>query len=144
MWVFLVASLQAENATVFKQLANRDGPPDCSSLAVQTADIKAQLSELIEADAKPSYVPMRAANCLLELYPSDVETYVKWMSKPEYRGLAFLVIGKIDSLPIDVGVTLARAGLEAVHSEEIATRLQKVEVPEIQQVLLRSLDSENP
>ena len=74
MWIFLMAALQAENTTLIRQLSARDGAPSCTVLAEQTENIQKELLSLISSDAKPSYVPMRAANCLLDLYPSDVAT----------------------------------------------------------------------
>ena len=141
MWLILLQIANAENPTLIRQLSLRDGSPSCTKLAEEHTGLQEELQQLISADIRPSYVPMRAANCLLELYPTDLETYKLWMISPENRGLAFLVINKMESLPLEVSVPLAQAGLEGVHSKGVRIRLEGVGVPEIQQVLLSELQA---
>ena len=136
MWLILLQVVQAENPILIQQLSLRDGSPSCAKLAEENDGLQQDLQSLISVDIRPSYVPMRAANCLLELYPADVETYKVWMVSPENRGLAFLVINKMNTLPIDVSVPLAQAGLDGVHSKGVRLRLERVGVPEIQQLLV--------
>ena len=50
-----------------------------------------------------------------------------------------MVVGKMESLPLEVAVELAKAGLDGVHSKGIQSRLERVDVPQIQQLLLKEL-----
>ena len=78
MFIILTTSLAVANP-VIQQLSKRDGAPNCYDLSTQQENLQQELKTIIQQDVKPSYVPMRAAQCLLELYPTDVETYRNWM-----------------------------------------------------------------
>ena len=136
MWG-LVWSLAAvsEQSVLQKQLSVREDPPSCEELARQHDNIEESLQKLIDPDIFPAYVPMRAANCLLILQPSEVELYRQWMIDPHSKGLAYLVVDKMPDLPVDSAVKLARAGLEGVHAESLKIRLKSTDIPEIRQVL---------
>jgi len=140
MWLIFASIVQAEEPTLQRQLSQRDGSPSCTVLAEQHDNIQIKLQQLVSVDIKPSYVPMRAAGCLLELYPRDVETYREWMVAPENKGLAFLVINKMETMPVDVSVSLAQSGLEGTHAKGIRIRLESVRVAEVQQLLTLSVE----
>ena len=135
MWFIFASIVQAEEPTLQRQLSQRDSIPSCALLVTQHDNLQMKLQQLVNADIKPSYVPMRAAGCLLELYPRDVDTYREWMIAPENKGLAFLVINKMEKMPVEVSVSLAQSGLEGAHAKGVRTRLERVRVVEIQELL---------
>ena len=136
MWVLMSALASAqEQSQVHKQLSVRDKPPSCTELAKQHENLVEELHGLIHQDITPSYVPMRAASCLLELQPLQVDVYRHWMIDPHSKGLAYLVVSTMPDLPVESAVFLARAGLEGVHSESLKIRLERLEIPEVHQAI---------
>jgi hypothetical protein len=135
MWALILIQLSSANPPLIQQLSARDGSPSCQVLEQKHGNIQLELQQITFSDVSPSYVPMRAANCLLELYPSDVETYKEWMISPESKGLALLVVNKMEMLPVDVAIPLAIAGLNGAHKKGVLIRLEKVSVPQIQELL---------
>ena len=121
--------------SLHRDLSLRDGALRCEKLQQRYPELQKHLQALISSDIKPSYVPIRAANCLLELYPQDLETYQVWMEKKETLGLATLTVSKLDSLPIDISIPLTHAALEGENSSKLLPKLQTVLSGDIQQVV---------
>ena len=135
MLLLLTMNIADANSVLLQQLSAKDGSSSCLQLAQENDNIQAELQQIVIADIRPSYVPMRAAKCLLRLYPEDVNTYREWMINPEQKGLAYLVVNQMSSLPIDVSLALASQGLNGPLEEELRIRLHQVSIPEIQQLL---------
>lgn len=122
--------------SVYKELLSRDGVPSCQILKERHSLLQEQLKTLISNDAKPSYVPMRAASCLLELYPQDLSTYLSWVEKKETLGLARLTISKLETLPVDVSIPLTEKALTGENAVVLLPKVQKIAHPDIQSLVL--------
>lgn len=142
--ILLLSSLAAAKSLaqpdLYRQLSVRDGAPPCKELQQMHFDLQNKLKVLVSNEIKPSYVPVRAANCLLELYPEDLETYQGWMSKKETLGLARLTVSKLDSLPVDISVPLVQTALEGENAPKLLPKLQKVSIPEVQLIVSKHIE----
>jgi len=125
-------------------LAARDAPPACAALfeGRDAAQVRAALVSLVGNEVRPPWVPMRAARCLIEEQGSEpevVELVGEWMVDPAVPGLALVVVGSLDELPVEVAVELAglaveRAGREprfALHARPALERSAHPEVVEL-------------
>lgn len=112
-------------------LAQRHGV-SCAELPVQDA---ADLAQLTEPTLAPSYVPMRAAHCLVERFGAASEAIVTpWLSDPGRAGQALVVVGALDGLPADAALRVARAALAGADEygrARIARRLTSSVHPEV-------------
>lgn len=107
----IVGVASADDGALYRALRVRDGV-SCLSLGEPTPALRDGLMALTDPAVEPSAVPVRAAGCLVALFPSDPtvdEAVVAWVSDPERRGLALVVAGNVDVLPADVAVRVARA-----------------------------------
>lgn len=134
------SSFAADVQTVQMTLAQRDGM-SCAQLGTADATLRDQLLSLTAPDLMPPSVPIRAAECLVELYPTDptVHTaFTAWMSDSERAGLALLVIGRLDRLPLTTAVQLATAALQTPDTTMRArfqSRLTQSPIPEVRAVV---------
>lgn len=111
MWMLIVALAHAGSAST--TLLPRDGVA-CSALGSVTPELRAELATLAVTDMQPSYVPMRAAGCLLELFATDPALgalVTPWVQDPELRGLGLLVLERGDLLPVETELAVARAAV---------------------------------
>jgi hypothetical protein len=96
---------------IYELLRLRDGV-DCSRL--EAADLKGELIALAESDVQPSYVPMRAAACLITLFAGDpavVDHARAWVSG-EKLGLGMLVADRIGSFAVEDREGIVRAAVD--------------------------------
>ncbi len=92
-------------------LSARDGV-DCASLGAADETLRTSLLALVVAADAPPTVSMRAASCLLTVYPTDpvvVAEASMWMRNPTQLGLALLVASRLPELPVVQARTLAAA-----------------------------------
>lgn len=92
---------------VIAALRLRD-PMACTALPADP-DLAAKLHTIAEMDIAPSWVPMRSATCLSELYAADprfIEWVTPWFTDPARGGLGVAVLDTAGSNP------LARPALE--------------------------------
>ncbi|MFZ5480665.1 MAG: hypothetical protein ACOZNI_28140 [Myxococcota bacterium] len=118
----MIALIAAAWAGAYEVLRARD-EPGCAALGEVARE---ELAGLAEEDVQPPWVPVRAARCLVELYP-DAETAARvrpWMADPSRAGLALVVVGKLDLLPLAEATELARAAL-ATPDERQRARVQR-------------------
>ena len=96
---------------VYAQLNARDGV-ECSALGLATPDLKSQLFALTDPAILPAAVPIRAAGCLISLFPAepDVETAVTaWMSDPERQGFGLVALSRLDAFPEPAALRIVTA-----------------------------------
>jgi len=118
-----------------RQLSLRDNPPSCEILQTQHDDLQEKLKRLVVEDVKPSYVPMRAARCLLQLFPEDLETYRVWVAKKETLGLTRLTVSQLEMMPREISVSLVEGILQGENATTVLPQLEKIDIPEIHSVL---------
>ena len=165
MWVWMVACHKAEPAPVpvpvapapvapvapvpaapatpegdldamFKALSAYDGEPACADVEALTAQPVPALLELVRTVKMPPTVPMRAAGCLVDRHAVEAAGELEgWMGSAEALGLARLVADKIDALPPDLAVRLARAGAAGPNATDLGPRLARSARPEVRAVV---------
>lgn len=103
-----------------RRLSIKDPAPDCAELAEgMSADPEASFHYVVNTVQTPPWAPMRAAGCILELYPeSSKDAIVGWVRTKETEGLGRLVLSKLATLPEPVAVGVVKAGLGSDLAEE--------------------------
>ena len=149
LYIFLIACGDAPPADLIDEkvshkqnlvthLSLRDQKLSCASLS--SPQLQKELTDIVDTVERPPWVPMRAAACLTELYPStSEEDLIRWISSPDKKGLAFLIAGQISKIPDASAIPIAKAGLRGPHARDIRIRLEKQN-----DVRLKSLLSPTP
>ena len=120
--MFVIALVSGVWAGAYDVLKLRDGA-DCAQLGTGAA-VRDELLALAEGDVAPSYVPVRAAGCLVEGFAGDpvvVERAKGWVAEKRWAGLGIVVAGRIDAFAPEDGVAIAKA---AVAGSDVATRVR--------------------
>ena len=143
LFLSLVSAQTQTTNDLYLELSNRDGIYSCEKLQEAYSDLQYQLKNLVSNEIKPSYVPIRAATCLLELYPQDLETYQDWMDKKETLGLARLTTSKLETLPITISIPLVETALKGENASKLLPRLQKIENKEVQSIVMRHIQKKS-
>ncbi|NCG21925.1 MAG: hypothetical protein GWP91_23150 [Rhodobacterales bacterium] len=103
--------------TIYRTLSLRDGIPECAVVTADSADALGDLVFIAENIPLPPQAGMLAANCVLsEHAEAAVENLVRWSTSPETAGLARLVFGKLDVLPLEVSTVVREAALAGPHA----------------------------
>ena len=118
------ASSPVDTLSLTTQLSARDTTLSCTDLAGE--NLKQELVNIVETIQRPPWVPMRAATCLAELYPSESKPeLMRWIADPQKKGLAFLIAGQLSHLSTEDARSVANAGLNGPHGQQIRIRLEK-------------------
>lgn len=114
VWTLVVgvAAAEPENVeAVVRALSMRD-PVSCARIEALTPAPVDTLLSVVDTVKMPPWAPMRAADCLLERHAIDVEERLdRWVTDPALTGLGRLVLARIDRLPLEVAVPIARRAL---------------------------------
>lgn len=135
MWITLITTALAGTTEL---LASQD-PVSCASLGPATDALYESLVALARPDLTPSIVPMRAAQCLLAVYPErpDLEGVIlPWMRDPATYGFALLVAGKVDELPLALALEVTDSGREMSDPglrRRLLARLSESKVAEVRE-----------
>lgn len=122
-----------EQEAVYRALSVRHDPPSCEALdAMSSAPVETYLY-LVQNAQQPAWVSMRAASCLMNAHTEEARPYLEqWVVDPETRGLAILVIGQLDNLPLELATTLATKALtEGPDPEGMQRRIRRLATPEL-------------
>lgn len=116
-----------------RHLSAHDGSPGCDPAALGiTGDPAEAFLYVAEHVSMPPVAPMRAAECLVSGHAAAAEpTLTAWMSDPRSEGYARLVVAAWGTLPPDLAVRLARAGLAGPHRDLVAASLAGAPTPEL-------------
>lgn len=119
-----------------RQMSHRDGAPPCSDLPNSEGLLHTDLLLIVKEVTQPPWVGMRAAGCVIELFPQESQTtFESWMRSEQTMGLAYLLTAKISTLPESVALDIGRIGLAGPHAEGVKSRLQSQNGPIIEQLL---------
>ena len=133
LW-FAVAS--AEAAPAIEVLRLRDAVA-CTELGAATPELRDELAGLTGPEVSPSWVPARAASCLVELFAADPALpglVTPWFTDPERVALGLIVVDHVDALPAEAGLQVAQAAAavtDARWSKRYRDRLGRSGVEEI-------------
>lgn len=124
------------DALLWKNLAGKHAVPcvDLKELSLQS-DLQSSLQKMVSADVKPASVPIRAATCLLELYPENMELYSEWVSSKQFYGLARLTIGHLSHFAEAEQVLLVKHALEGENALQLRRSIEKLNIPHVQEQL---------
>jgi hypothetical protein len=82
-----------------------------------------------------------AAICLLDRHPEAASASIDgWMADADAAELAHLVADRLDTLPIDVAVGAASAGVRGPHADWFVPVVWRSEVPMVRAVLAQDGD----
>lgn len=125
-----------EVTAVHRALSTRDAGPSCAEVEAMTTDPVATLTTIVQTVELPPQAPMRAATCLVDGHAEAAsDVLVGWMGAEETRGLALLVVQRLEDLPLGVAVQVAEAGLGGPVHDEVVAALHASERPELRTLL---------
>jgi hypothetical protein len=108
------APLPEPDPDLSRALSVRDPAPGCEAIEARhgAAGFSQALLVIAEQVTEPAWVPLRVAGCLVQLRAEDAQPAMElWVSDEMYAGLGRLVIRKLDELPEQVAVPVARKAL---------------------------------
>lgn len=118
--------------SLIRQFSMRDGSPSCEILAEGNDEFQGELNFIIEHVSHPPWAGMRAASCVIELYPEQsLNTFEAWMTQENTMGLAYLLSSKLSEMPQMIAIPVAEAGLSGPHSKGVLERIRLNDSPEI-------------
>jgi hypothetical protein len=118
--------------SLIRQLSMRDGSPSCESLSKGNDEFQRDLKIIVEHVTHPPWAGMRAASCVIELYPEQsLNTFEEWMTQENTMGLAYLLSSKLSEMPESIAIPVAEAGLSGPHSKGVLERIRLNQSPEI-------------
>lgn len=138
MWMLIAGQALAnpDLDAVVLALSARDAV-SCESIEALTSTPTATLVEVVDTVQMPPWAPMRAANCLIERHALEIHPQLdQWVTDPNLAGLNRLVLGKLDVMPVEIAVPVARKALEGTDPELARTRIGASKVTEIRAVVV--------
>ena len=118
-----------------QQLSVRDPEPSCDDLTRDISDPITALRAVVETVQMPPWAPMRAASCLLEQPENARDDAMAWLAHPNKRGLAMLVVARLDHYPEPLALDLGRAALAGPWSADARRRLRSATNPRLRALL---------
>lgn len=113
-------------------LSARDGAPPCETLELDLDDPVAAYEAVVDNVSMPPWVPMQAARCLVDRHAEKASgTLEGWLVHPDKKGLAKLVVLRMDKLQQPVATKLARKLVVGPHNLSLSPRLEDSVHPEV-------------
>lgn len=129
------APLTPSQQALYDALVARDGAPPCATVEALSPTPVADLTLLAEEVTRPGWVGLRAADCLITRHAEAVTPQLqRWMVSPDTKGLALLVVQKIDLLPAPTAQDLAIRGLAGPHAASLRPRLARAADPDLRRL----------
>ncbi len=125
MWfaLLLAGSASAQttpNTDVLHALSMRH-PVPCAEVEALSPTPVVSLLQVVDEVRHPAWAPMRAAECLIAGHAQEIRPQLeRWVVKPEYQGLARIVLSELDRLPLGMAIPLARKALQEGPMPETA------------------------
>lgn len=132
----LIALLFAATATaaptdadrVVAALSPREPQATCATLIGTLTDPAATLAAVVDGPEPVPWLRVRAASCAATL-PAARPHLRRWVADPSLAGVADAVLQKLDGLPDDVSVDVARVALAGPHAALAQARLSVAASP---------------
>jgi hypothetical protein len=137
--MFVMTLVSVVSAGAYDVLKLRDGA-DCAALGTGPA-VRDELITLAEGDVAPSYVPVRAAECLVEGFAADPVVVARakaWVVEGRWAGLGILVAEEEARFSTEDAVAIARAavaGSDPRVRERVVRRFLKSERGDVRSVV---------
>lgn len=120
---------------VVRALSSRD-PISCADAEALTPTPVETLVYLVDNVARPPWVAMRAADCLIRGHAVDAQAQMeRWVVAPELKGLGRLVLGAIDTMPVEVAVPVVSRALAGSDPALATERARLAAAPEIRRLV---------
>jgi len=117
---------------LYKVLSGRHQEQSCTHIVELSPTPTTDLVWLAENAEQPAWVAIRAAECVLELYPEPAAPHItRWMQSDDTLGLALLTVSRLDGLPTAQARPFLEAGLAGPHADRVRPRAEKLEQPEL-------------
>ena len=121
-----ITTSEAAPLDLVKVLSGRHDTLTCNQLQDRIPNLQTQLENIVDEVKRPPWAAMKAAQCIIELYPSSSEhSFKKWMLSPNTRGLAILLSNRINSLPPKVSPKIVDWGHTGPHAEVVVPRINQ-------------------
>lgn len=117
---------------VLTALSTKTPEPRCQDVEKLVANPIDAYRQIIANVTEPGFTPMRAATCLIGAHPRDAEAdALIWVADPAKASLTTLVLGRLDTLPLDSAKKIALAALAGPHAEIASVRIGRLRTPEL-------------
>lgn len=122
---------------VVRALSSRD-PVSCAEIEALTPTPVETLSHVVDNVPNPPWAPMRAADCLIRNHAVESRPNLeRWVVAPELKGLGRLVLGSIDTLPVEVAVPVMAKALAGSDPALATTRCLSAAAPEVRTLAVK-------
>jgi hypothetical protein len=113
-------------------LSTKTPEPRCQDVDKLSADAVGGYKHVIATVSEPTFVPMRAATCLLSQHPREAEAEaLLWVADPEKSSLTTVALQRLDTLPIDASIKIAKAALAGPHAALAKVKISRLRTPEL-------------
>lgn len=117
---------------LYRALIVREGAPTCAELAPLSPTLVEDLVYLTENAKQPTWVGIRAAECLLtEHQEAALPVILGWMARSDAKGFALVAVEKLDRMPIERAKAVAQAGLAGPLAETLRPRIARLPQAEL-------------
>ncbi|MEC7987913.1 MAG: hypothetical protein VX278_22285 [Myxococcota bacterium] len=108
----------------------------CQELPFRTEEPWLELNVIVNEIPQPPWAGIRAATCMIELYPeASKDLFMAWMVDEHKKGLAYLLASNIDRIPIDIALSLVQVALAGPHAQGCTDRFMDSERSDIRNAL---------
>jgi hypothetical protein len=122
----------ADEAAMIRLLSTKDSPPACGDVEALSPSPVSALQHIVVGVSRPPTVAMRAADCLIVGHGAEVPAVLQqWVVDPNTRGLALLVLDRLDRVPAPVALEVAKAALSGPHAGLASPRIARSAYPEV-------------
>lgn len=122
---------------LYKALSVRHFEQGCASLDSLSPTVASDLVWLAENATQPSWVAVRAADCVLERHSAaSLDSVRRWMQTPETKGLALVTVQHLDRMDVQQASGLVDAALAGPMADALRPRLAKLERPELRALVV--------
>lgn len=123
---------EGDVAKVLTALSTKTPEPRCQDVEKLSTNATDAYRQIIANVTEPGFTPMRAATCLIGGHPRDAEAdALKWVADPAQASLTTLVLGRLDTLPLDSAKKIALAALAGPHADIARVRIGRLRTPEL-------------
>lgn len=131
------AEPSATQLALYKALSGRHQEQTCTEVARLSPEPATDLVWLAEHAEQPAWVSVRAAECVLDLYPEPAgPSIARWMASEDTLGLALTAVARLDSLPVAQAKPILAAGLAGPHADRVRVRAEKLQQPELRALVI--------
>ncbi len=112
-WLFVsAASADPTGLDAVNHALSMRHPVPCGELLAHSETPVETLLHVVDHTSMPPWAPMRAAECLMEVHPTEIESrLLRWVTTPELKGLGRLTLGQLDRMPVEVATRVATEAL---------------------------------